>query len=250
MEIHKIRPYISAAIPKSTVIAQGGCNVGLIQTADGVILVDTSVSVKQMGVILKNAGVQAADVNLVVNTHLHSDHINGNSLFMCPVVCHEKAKTRMAKKCTKLGQPLTTFDDEYEISVGKITLKLIHSGGHTPESLIVWLPEDKVLFSGDLIFSGRAPFLASVTNFRSLIKALKWLPTLGADVIIPGHGPLCDEGEIHRQVEYLETTWEIIKRHVEEEASLTEIQRNPDLPKLGGPNYERNIEWIYKRIKK
>ncbi len=250
MEIHKIRPYISAAIPKSTVIAQGGCNVGLIQTAGGIILVDTSVSVKQMEVILKNAGIQPADVSLVINTHLHADHINGNSLFKCPVVCHKKAKNRMAKKCAKLGQSLTTFDDEYEMTVGKITLKLIHIGGHTPESLVVWLPEDKVLFSGDLIFSGRAPFLASVTNFNVLIKALKWLPTLGAEVIITGHGPLCDEGEIHRQVEYLETTWKIIKIQVEQGASLSEIRRNPNLPKLGGPTYELNIEWIYKRIKK
>ena len=248
MGMRKIRPHITAFVPEGTIVSQAGCNIGFLYTDDGIVVIDTSVSVKRMEEILKIAGIHSDNVSMVINTHLHADHINGNSLFQCPIICHSKANTRMAKKCAKLGQSLITFDDEYEIDIGDVHLNLIHTGGHTPESIVVWLPEDKVLFSGDLIFSGRAPFLASVTNFNALIKALKWLLTLGPEVIIPGHGSICDEIEVHAQLNYLETTWEIIKSHVETGQSLTAIRKDSALPFMEGRNYERNIEWVYKRL--
>jgi cyclase len=200
--------------------------------------------------VLEATGVLPEDVCLVINTHNHADHINGNPLFHCPVICHKRAKAYLGKKCAKLGQELITFDEVHKIDLGSVHLKLIHTGGHTPESFIVWLPEDRVLFPSDLIFSGRMPYLASVTNFNILVKALKWLPSLGAEVIVPGHGPLCDEGEIRAQIHYLETTWEIIKQHVEDGHTLSMIRSDPTLPEMPGRNYERNIEWIYKRLKK
>jgi cyclase len=250
MRVHKIRPHITAVIPEGSVVSQAGCNVGLIHTAEGVILVDTTIGIKRMQGILNAIGIHAADICLVINTHLHADHINGNSLFKCPVICHSKGKARMAKKCTKVGQSLITFDIEHEVKIGNVHIRLMHKGGHTPESSIVWLPEDKVLFSGDLIFSGRAPFLASVTNFNALVKALMWLPSLEAEVIIPGHGPLCNVDEVHAQVDYLQSTWEVIKEHVEKGHSLATIRNDLSMPEMEGKNYERNIEWIYKRLTK
>lgn len=249
MKSLKLRPNILAFIPESTNIAQVGCNIGLIQTSEGFILIDTSVSVKQMRGMLGTAGIQPADVCMVINTHLHADHINGNSLFKCPVICHSKASTRMAKKCNQNEQKLKTFDNEYRLDIGGMQLQLIHTGGHTPESIIVWLPADKVLFSGDLIFSGRAPFLASVTNFNALLKALRGLSSLGADVIVPGHGPLCDHVEIAIQINYLETTREVIRRNITQGHSLNEIRNDPALPKMEGKNIQRNIEWIYERLR-
>jgi cyclase len=249
MKTHELRSNIHAFIPENTIIAQAGCNIGMIQTSEGIILIDTSVSVGQMRAVLNTAGIQPVDVSLVINTHLHADHINGNSLFKCPVICHARAKTRMAKKCHQNGQTLKTFEDEYRLDVGDMQLQLIHTGGHTPDSIIVWLPADKILFSGDLIFSGRAPFLASVTNFNALLKALQGLTTMGAEVIVPGHGPLCDLLEIFAQMDYLETTREVVRRNIAEGHSLNKTRNDPALPKMEGKNFQRNIEWIYKRLK-
>jgi len=242
VEIHPIRPYITAVIPD-------GANVGFIKTDEGVIVIDTTVSIKSMQGILDHVDIQAGEVYRVINTHLHADHINGNGLFDCPVICHSKAKTRMTKKCSRLGQSLITFEDEYRIDIGDIHLRLIHMGGHTPESMIVWLSDSKVLFSGDLIFSGRAPFLASITNINALIESLKWLPSLGAEVIVPGHGPLCDDLEVQVQLNYLETTLEVIRDHVSKGHSLPRILKDQTLPQMEGRNFERNIEWFYKRLK-
>jgi cyclase len=249
METFKIRPHITAFIPEGTIISQVGCNIGLLQTNEGIIVVDTSVSVKRMGEILKLVGIRAADVCLVIHTHAHADHINGNRLFRSPVICHHKAKNMVWKRCAK-SQSLTTFDDQHLMDVGGVHLHLIHVGGHTPESIVVWLPTEKVLFAGDLIFAGRSPFLASVTKFDTLVKALKWLPSLGAEVIVPGHGPLCDVDEVVIQINYLESTKEIVKQHVDDRHSLSIIRRDPALPRLPGRNHERNIEWIYKQLVK
>ncbi len=248
MDIHRIKPHVRAVIPTGTVISQVGCNLGLIDTTEGTVIIDTSISKKRTQLILDNAGVSSTDTHLVIYTHLHSDHVNGNDLLSCPVIFHSKAKQRMEKKCAKGGRPLMTFNDEYKLSFGDIQLHLMHVGGHTPESIIVWLPVEKVLFSGDLIFSGRAPFLASNTNFSQLIKALKWLLTLQADVIVPGHGQLCDTLEIHSHLNYLENTWNIIGGHVKKGYSLSKIYKDPSLPKMEGMNYGRNIEWIYKQL--
>jgi hypothetical protein len=65
-------------------------------------------------------------------------------------------------------------------------------------------------------------------------------------VIVPGHGPLCGEEEIHAQLNYLETTWAVIKRHVERGHSLSAIRGDPALPKVPGKNLERNIEMMFK----
>ena len=64
---------------------------------------------------------------------------------------------------------------------------MIHTGGHTPGSSIVWLLSENILFAGDLIFSGRYLFLATA-NVKELIGVLRWLPCLGARVIVPGQG--------------------------------------------------------------
>jgi cyclase len=250
MEVHKIRHHVTAVIPESGAVSQVGCNVGLIHTHEGVVLVDTSISKKRTRLILDTAGVQIVDVRLAIYTHLHSDHINGNDLFDCPVLCHSKAKRRMEKMCAAGGRSVITFDNEHKLNVGNIQLHLIHVGGHTPESIVIWMPGEKILFSGDLIFSGRAPFLASVTNYHGLIKSLKWLLSLGAEVIVPGHGPLCDKLEITSQLNYLEKTWKIIKGHIEKGHSLATIRKDHALPQAAGKNCERNLEWIYKRLSK
>jgi cyclase len=250
VEVHEIQPHVTAVIPKATVISKVGCNVGLIHTNEGVVLIDTSISKNRTRLILDTAGVQIVDVCLAIYTHLHSDHINGNDLFDCPVLCHFKAKRRMEKMCAKSGRSVITFDNEHKVNVGNIQLHLIHVGGHTPESIVIWMPGEKILFSGDLIFSGRAPFLASVTNYHGLIKSLKWSLSLGAEVIVPGHGSLCDNLEIISQRNYLEKTWEIIKGHMEKGHSPATIRKDPDLPHVAGLNFERNLEWIYKQLSK
>ena len=252
VDITRIHPHVFSAIPRGDIVPQVGSNVGLIRTAEGVVLIDTTISVERMQLILDAAGVKAGEVCLVVLTHLHADHLGGLELFHCPVLCQERAGKKLARRCARSGQTLHTFDGELKKEAGGVTLCLFHASGHTPESLFAWMPQEKVLFAGDLIFAGRAPFLAGGTSMPKLVAALKRLCTFGPQAIVPGHGSLCGVEEIDSQIHYLETTWKIVKDHAARGHSLAEIRRDSSLPvpRTPGRNFERNIEWMYRRLAK
>jgi len=245
-KIEQINPEVTAII----VTPPGAIsNVGIIYSKDGIVIIDTMRGAKRLAFILKRLGITPTEVTLVINTHLHSDHVDGNALFDCPILCHEKAKQRIAGKRSQ-GLKTISFDEEYLTEIGGIRLHLFHTPGHTPESLIVWLPDYRVLFSGDLIFTGRAPFMGSTANFDQLVTSLKRLLTFGADVIVPGHGLICYGNEVHWQIKYLEQTWEVVREHVKAGNSVGAILKDKALPQSEGGNFQRNVVWMYKRIKK
>lgn len=245
-KIEQLTPQVSAVIftgPNAI------SNVGLIQTKEGVVVIDTTRGKQMLQTVLNKASVDPKDANLVIITHLHSDHVNGIGLFECPILCHERAKKRIAGKRSATLKTIS-FDTEYQTNIGGLELLAFHTPGHTPESIIVWLPESKILFSGDLIFSGRPPFMAAYANISQLLDSLNRLLDFRAEVIVPGHGPLCDDKEVHAQIYYLETTWEVVKKNVAAGNPISAILKDEALPKAEGRNFERNVEWMYKRIKK
>jgi cyclase len=250
VDITRVQSHVCLAVPRGDIVPQVGSNVGLVRTREGVVLIDTTISEARMQMILDASGVQADEVCLIILTHLHADHLGGLSLFRCPVICHRRAGRKLAGKCSKPGQSLSTFDEELEKEIGGVKLRLVHAGGHTPESIFAWLPAEKVLFSGDLIFAGRAPFLAGGTSLQKLVKALRCLKEMDAKVILPGHGQPCGVKEINSQIHYIQTTWAIVKEHVGQGHPLAEIRLDARLPvpKTPGRNFERNIEWMYRKM--
>jgi cyclase len=74
---------------------------------------------------------------------------------------------------------------------GERRIELHHPGyqAHTAGDLVVWLPAEKVLFTGDLVFNGLTPMMA-MGSCTGGIRALEWLESFGAEYVVPGHGPL------------------------------------------------------------
>jgi cyclase len=115
----------------------------------------------------------------------------------------------------------------------------------------VWLPEAKVLFAGDMIYGGRYPILAP-SNLPNLVEALSWLATIGAEVIVPGHGRLCGNEELARQLEYIETTWDRTVDHIAQGDSIEKALADADYPhysEVGTNLHDGNIKAMYKQIK-
>jgi cyclase len=250
MEIIEIRPGVFAVDRPGM-----NTNCGFVRTAEGVVVIDTTSSYKTMGEILNMAGVDPSEVCLVINTHFHNDHTKGNLLFDCPIVGHRLTAKRVSKRKTmaKRHQPGVLFDDRYETEVGGVRFEVIHTGGHTPDSSVVWLPETKVLFCGDLIFSYNHPVLFVTPDYYALVKALKWLPSLEAEVIVPGHGRVCDYEAVDLVLEYLEASWALTKEHIANGDSLEQTLADKNYPKIEGgslPMYIKNIEWMYKKASK
>ena len=76
------------------------------------------------------------------------------------------------------------------LSVGGVTMDIRHVGpSHTPEDLIVYLPRQRLLFAGDLVFRARIPFVGQADS-KQWIKSLDALLGFDTTVIVPGHGPV------------------------------------------------------------
>lgn len=183
-------------------------NAGLVVGANGqALLVDTVATERRARLlreeVLRRAG---APPRALVNTHFHGDHTFGNHLFPEAVVfAHEQARTMMSTAGLALtglwpdvcwGElevtlPDVTYRDALTLHTGGIRAELLHLGpaAHTTGDTAVWLPEQRVLFAGDLLMSGVAPFCLMGSVSGSL-AAMEGLRALGAETVVPGHGPV------------------------------------------------------------
>jgi cyclase len=185
-------------------------NAGFVVGADHVVVIDTA-STERRVKSLRDAisAVTPAPVRTVVNTHHHGDHTNGNCLFPDAVVmgrtrCRaEVARNRIGGLdaiwgpvdwgALEVRPPEVTFESDAELFVDGRRIALIGAGdaAHTTNDVLAWLPEDGVLFAGDLVFNGGTPFVLMGSVSGSL-TALDRIRALRPRVIVPGHGEVCD----------------------------------------------------------
>jgi cyclase len=235
---------------------QGRSSCGMIQTSEGIVLIDTTGRPVDMQACLDMATKNTDDICQILITHSHSDHTSGIPLFDCPVLAHKLTKRRIKNRRTERSKhqiPTHTFKNYSLLEIGGVVFEVIHAGGHTPGSSVVWLPDEQILFTGDLIFEGRYPFLATA-NIQKLMAALRWLTGFGARMIVPGHGELCNKDEVRWQLDYLETTWERTAEHIARGHSLEETINDTEYPIYAEFGYEKlhpwNIKVTYQQLRK
>jgi cyclase len=251
MEMHEVSPGVVAFVHP-----EGRSNCGIVHTADGVVLVDTTARPVDIRACLTAAGVTPAQVCLILLTHSHSDHTSGVPLFECPVLAHRLTRQRIARRGTDRAEkqmPTQVYEARRDLEIGGVELQVHHTGGHTPGSSVVWLPDAKVLFAGDLVFEGRYPFLTTA-NIPDLMEALRWIQGFGAEVIVPGHGLLCGNEAVACQLEYIESTWQRTAEHIALGHGVEEAVADPAYPRCGELGFEqlhlRNIVVVYRQLKK
>jgi cyclase len=183
-------------------------NAGIIVDRAAVTLIDTAMTLARTE-RLRDAALTvgaARPVRTIINTHHHPDHTYGNALFgNATIVAH--AHCRVAAQRVGLGPaknpalnlgeielrlPDLTFKTALQLYLGDEPINLLHLGAaHTLEDTIVWFPERKLLFTGDLVFSGGTPLVMD-GSIRSYFSTLDALRSLGAETIVCGHGPITD----------------------------------------------------------
>lgn len=195
-------------------------NAGAVLGKDGAVLIDTCATAERTRAFL--AAVEAASdraaVIAAVSTHAHGDHTHGNALLPAsvPVIAHpetrrtiEREKDTVLTGLPPIWSPAPSFGiTEYRlpdvVTDGPLTLytgdrriELQHPGhpAHTAGDLVAWLPEERVLFAGDLLFHTITPLVLGGSVEGSL-RALDWLAEFGAETIVPGHGPLISRDDL------------------------------------------------------
>jgi cyclase len=142
-------------------------------------------------------------VNTLINTHAHGDHTYGNFVFAPAPPSSPRALPRRGPRRrpgaqplfsmvdfgnTPLTPPFVTFEERMKLYVDGLEVQLIFVGpAHTTNDIVAWIPERKLLFTGDVIFNGGTPF-ALAGSIGGWLRALDVIEDLGAERLIPGHG--------------------------------------------------------------
>ncbi|MBB4914288.1 MBL fold metallo-hydrolase [Streptosporangium saharense] len=195
-------------------------NAGVITTPDGAVVVDTAAT-ERRALALRDAvdSVAGGARRLVVNTHFHGDHVFGNAVFgqEATVVSHEGTRAEIAETGLALTglwpdvewgdvsvvPPDVTYTDRLTVHAGGRRIELISAGpAHTRHDTVVWLPEERVLFAGDIVMPGCTPFVMMGT-VRGSLATLGLLRELRPEVVVGGHGPVSGAHALDETEAYL-----------------------------------------------
>jgi glyoxylase-like metal-dependent hydrolase (beta-lactamase superfamily II) len=220
----------------------GWSNAGFIRDGEESLLVDTLFDEPLTGVMLqaleRATGIAPERIRTLVNTHANGDHTHGNALVAnAEVIASAAAAREMAElppavvaqvkaagAAGALGEagtyfaeifapfdfarargraPTRTFEKRLDLAVGGKAVELHMLGpAHTAGDVLVWVPGDRTVFTGDLLFIDVTPIMwaGPVGNWMAAADRIIALDALN---IVPGHGPMTDAAQVRRMQEYL-----------------------------------------------
>jgi glyoxylase-like metal-dependent hydrolase (beta-lactamase superfamily II) len=191
--------------------AEGDPNTGIVVGDDGVMVIDTQATpVMAQDVIRRIREVTDKPVKYVVMSHYHAVRVLGASAYGAQHIIAsqptydlivERGEADMKSEIERfprlfravesipgLTWPNIVFKDEMTLWMGKLEVKIVHAGrGHTKGDTIVWLPAEKVLFSGDLVEYGATPYTGDA-YLRDWPATLDRLRALQPEKLVPGRG--------------------------------------------------------------
>jgi cyclase len=220
----------------------GWSNAGLVVDGEECLLVDTLFDLKltdEMLRAMRDTIPAARQIDTLVNTHSNGDHCFGNQLVAGAKILTTQAVNKIIEgygpemalfervlsnpsaygragefmaECfapfdlTGIAMPPAdeTFTGSLDLTVGDKRVHLIDFGpAHTESDTIVWVPQDKVVYTGDLVFVGGHPAIwaGPIVNW---IKACDAILGWDVETIVPGHGPVCTKREVREFRDYLQ----------------------------------------------
>jgi cyclase len=200
-----------------------GCNPSYVVTSEGTVIVDTP-QMPSKAVAMRAEAESHGPIQYVINTEHHVDHIFGNYFFKGAgrVIHHQGLADNFmvstplldpfdyAAEGTKMSDPegaalmptrevyfqdpnraKITFTGDVVLHVGDHTFNLIWTPGHTPGQIAVHVPEERVVFTGDTVFSEVQTWVMA-SDVDQWVEALNTISRLDVDKVVPGHGPVTD----------------------------------------------------------
>ncbi len=242
---------------------KGATNSGFVVTREGVVVIDSQ-GPKDLALLLKKKIREVTDkpVLYVINTHFHGDHSFGNQYFKeaKEIISHENTKINLTEKDKEhreqfkkffgenalegfeLTLPTKTFKEAFLMQVGGKVIELAWLGrGHTDGDIVVYLPGERVLFGGDLLYKERLPWLGD-SYISDWIVTLDRLKKYDAGIYVPGHGGTGDMTMLTQLQGYLTDLQAAVKKYLEEGKGIDEMKKEIALPKY--QDWSRYHEWL------
>jgi cyclase len=243
----------------------GWSNAGLVSGGNASLLVDTLFDLRltaEMLEAMRGVSPAARNIATVVNTHANGDHCYGNALLadaeiVASAACAEEmgrlppaTLAAMVKTAPTLGPagqfaarifapfsfddvplvlPTRTFQGQFDLTIGDRLVRLIEVGpAHTAGDVVVHLPEERVVFTGDILFHGGHPIVwaGPVANW---IAACERLLVLDPAVVVPGHGPVATPAALSELKGYFEFLTKEARSRFEGGMTPLEAARDIDL---------------------
>jgi cyclase len=266
----------------------GISNTGFLEGEDGLLIIDATMVASMAEAFIKEIRrVTDKPYHHLINTHSHPDHTGGNRLFTgAEIISHHVCRKEMARTWTgplagelprgpmrlmprtpalermfelvandpnrHIPLPDVTFDDSLTLHYGDTEVQLLHYGpAHTFGDTLVYFPQSKVLFAGDVAFFYAMPLVGGkVGGWLEVIDRVK---DLDIEMIVPGHGPVGGKQELEDEREYFEFVMDQSRRCLERGMTPEDAAREIDLgPYAEWPESERfvaNVAVAYRELR-
>jgi glyoxylase-like metal-dependent hydrolase (beta-lactamase superfamily II) len=266
-------PPLKVANIKSNVYwTQGGAggNTGIIVGTTGVIVVDTKQTVdSSKDVQAEIAKITPKPVDTAIVTHSDGDHVNGLAGFPAglTIIAQENCKKEMEASAGTRGAapqdrlPTKTVAKDETMTIDGVRVRLLHwAPGHTSGDLVVYLPDQKIVFGGDLLVTNRPDTNIHAEKQGSAagwMENVKEMIALDADTYVTGHGDLMTKDDVKKKLAFIQDRWDKIKAMVAQGKSLDDVKTAmgestaPPVPNAQGNMPAATLtEIMYKEIAK
>jgi cyclase len=252
----------------------GGGNSGVIVGDKGVIVVDAKTTPAGGKELLDDiAKITPKPVTAVILTHSDGDHVNGLASFPAgiTIIAHENNKKEQEAALAAGGRGAPPADhlptqvvskNKENLKIDGVKVEVLHwAPAHTSGDLVVYLPGEKIVFTGDIIATQRPdPLIHLEKNGSSegWITTTKGIAALDADLFVPGHGDVQMKADVEKRLSDTEAKRAKIKELVAQGKSLEEIKAavgDPPPAQSGGPGgrgpaFASFTDVVYKELTK
>jgi len=233
-------------------------NVVFIKMKQSGVMVDTGIDPKTAKVARETAEKEmGVSIKYLVITHHHGDHVFGNQVLEdCEIISSKDMKEIMEEQISKVWTkemieermeqlpefkekwedlrfvvPKVTFEGEYILEEDGFKVEIVQTNGHTRGSSYLYVPDDNIVITGDLLFAERYPYGGDPTADPYLwIDAYTQMIYLNPNKVVPGHGPITFKEELEIQRKYLEMLVKKIEDLVVDGLTKEEVLERTDLP--------------------
>ena len=215
----------AAHIAGSVYLLRGvGGNVGASIGPDGTFLIDDDYAPMSARLLAKLVELGGERPKLILNTHVHADHVGGNEFFsgVGVILAHDNVRVRLlGEDQARAALPVVTYSDRLRLHFNDEEIDVIHlPAGHTDGDSIVWFRQADVVHMGDQFWNGLFPRIdtdvgGTVGGYLANIEQM--LGMIGEDThVIPGHGVLGGKAELAAAADMIRQTRQLVDAAVAE----------------------------------